>query len=111
MEGPVMPYLSAPFCAHSGPQQAAAQSATTARGKKRRFRYITAHVTCFCAARRSPYLVTWARLRAYPRQDTTQFGLLMKPRVYDDEIGLPKSALGRTRDASPIYRGEMFISR
>ena len=54
IEGSAMPYLSAPFCAHSGPQQATTQSATIARGKKGRFRYITAHVTCFCTARPGP---------------------------------------------------------
>lgn len=30
-------------------------------------------------------------LGAYLRQDAAQFGLPMKPRVYDNEIGLPKS--------------------
>jgi hypothetical protein len=36
----------------------------------------------------------------------------MKPRVYDNEIGLPKLLAGTPGGgASPIYRGEMFISR
>jgi len=37
---------------------------------------------------------------AYLRQDAAQFGLPMKPRVYDNEIDLP-SARGRTSGHEP----------